>query len=122
MLIRILAIVFLFSACSGTSTTADASEKKEMKFIFKSQADASQHVEKILAETSYPLTDEEKSAIDNLAASYTVESLNDGKKARSELRKKIYAILRPEQVNVWKERQLEKKKKEEEKAKSVIIQ
>jgi hypothetical protein len=108
MLIRILALVFLFSACSDAATTTE--DQKEVNFILATQADVSQRVATILADTPYPLTAEQKAAIDELTAPYTIESLNDGKQTRSELRKKIQAMLPPEQVNAWKEKNRKKRR------------
>lgn len=110
MLIRILALVFLFSACSGAATTKETEDQKEVNFILATREDVSKRVEMILADTPYPLTAEQKSAIDELTADYTTESLNNGKQTRSELRKKIQAMLPPEQVNAWKEKNRKKRR------------
>lgn len=114
MLIRILALLFLFSACSGTAVISDMPEEeeetKELKFIFNSQADAAEHVAVILAETPYPLRDSQRAAINDVAATYTVESLNAGKEARSKLRREVIGILDAEQVEAWKAHNQKKKR------------
>lgn len=115
MLIRILALVLLVSSCSGTASTNANSkgkeEQPELKFIFKSQADAALHLKKVLSDTPYPLSDEQALAIDNLAANYTVETLNDGKQARSALRKEIIEkVLLPQQKQSWLEYSRKKKR------------
>jgi ABC-type glycerol-3-phosphate transport system substrate-binding protein len=109
MLIRFLALVLIFSACSGAATTTDTSEleesQKKPSLIFKTPADVTDRVETILSGTPYPLQEEQKTAIDKLTATYTFEYLNESRGHQSELRKKILEqVMTPEQEQAWKNR------------------